>query len=51
LADYFSTAKQAATGAAARRKRRSEREETGPPARLGPFGDRPGGAARRLLKP
>jgi arylsulfatase A-like enzyme len=51
LADYFSTARHAATEAAARRKRRAEREEIGPPTRLGPFGDRPRGAGRRLLKP
>jgi arylsulfatase A-like enzyme len=50
FADYFSTARHAATSAAARRKRRTERE-VGPPTGPGPIGERPVGATRRLLKP
>ena len=41
FADYFSTARAAAAGAAARRKLRDEREDNGPPTQLGPFRGRP----------
>jgi hypothetical protein len=41
FADYFSTARAAAAGAAARRKLRDEREDNGPPTQLGPFSGRP----------